>query len=84
MLAWINTLVGRALTVLIQLYQRTLSPDHGLLKSRHPLGYCRFQPTCSQYAIDAINLYGPIRGLWKSARRLARCHPFSKGGYDPA
>ncbi len=44
---------------------------------------CRFQPTCSQYAVLAIQRHGPIRGVWKSACRIARCHPWSEGGWDP-
>ncbi|QDT68269.1 Putative membrane protein insertion efficiency factor [Planctomycetes bacterium MalM25] len=44
---------------------------------------CRFQPTCSQYAVLAIRRHGPLRGAWKSARRIARCHPWSEGGWDP-
>ena len=44
---------------------------------------CRFTPTCSRYAVEAIRKYGPVRGAWKAAARVARCHPFSKGGYDP-
>ena len=47
-------------------------------------GHCRFHPTCSQYAIDAVNKYGAARGAWKTVRRLARCHPFGGKGYDPA
>jgi len=47
-------------------------------------GHCRFQPTCSQYAIDAITQYGAIRGGWKTVKRLVRCHPFGGKGYDPA
>ena len=47
-------------------------------------GHCRFTPTCSQYAIDAIQKYGPWKGSWKTLRRLARCHPFGGKGYDPA
>src|SRR3954454_22554593 len=46
-------------------------------------GQCRYQPTCSQYAIDAINKYGAWRGGWRAARRVARCHPWGRGGYDP-
>jgi putative membrane protein insertion efficiency factor len=61
---------------LVWLYRITLGPLMG--------GHCRFQPTCSQYAIDAINQYGPWRGLWKTIKRLARCHPFGGRGYDPA
>ena len=44
---------------------------------------CRFHPTCSQYAIDAIVLYGTIRGSWLAINRILRCHPFHPGGYDP-
>lgn len=80
---WFKILLGRFLVGLIKLYQKTISPDHGLFKHRHPLGYCRFQPTCSEYAIQAINKYGPIKGLIKTIWRLLRCNPFNKGGYDP-
>lgn len=44
---------------------------------------CRFYPTCSQYALDAIEEYGFIRGSWMSAKRIGKCHPFHPGGYDP-
>jgi putative membrane protein insertion efficiency factor len=44
---------------------------------------CRYQPTCSQYAIEAIRLHGAVRGSWLAAKRLGRCHPFHAGGYDP-
>ncbi len=47
-------------------------------------GQCRFQPTCSQYAIDAINKYGAFRGVWRGFRRILRCHPWGGKGYDPA
>jgi putative membrane protein insertion efficiency factor len=47
-------------------------------------GNCRFHPSCSQYAIDAVNKYGPWRGSWRAAKRVARCHPFGGKGYDPA
>jgi putative membrane protein insertion efficiency factor len=45
---------------------------------------CRFQPTCSAYFIDAVRKYGPVRGGWKGLCRIARCHPWSEGGPDPA
>jgi putative membrane protein insertion efficiency factor len=44
---------------------------------------CRFLPTCSQYAIEAVERYGAIRGMWLAAKRLLRCNPLFKGGYDP-
>jgi putative membrane protein insertion efficiency factor len=47
-------------------------------------GHCRYEPSCSQYAIDAINKYGPWRGAWKALRRISRCHPWGGRGYDPA
>lgn len=47
-------------------------------------GHCRFEPSCSQYMIDAVRKHGPIRGGWRGTKRICRCHPFSRGGYDPA
>ncbi|MFA6078438.1 MAG: membrane protein insertion efficiency factor YidD [Candidatus Omnitrophota bacterium] len=45
---------------------------------------CRFYPSCSGYAIEAIEKYGVLLGMWKSIKRILKCHPLSKGGYDPA
>lgn len=56
-------------------YQRLISP---LLPPA-----CRFAPTCSEYAAEAITGHGVIRGIWLAALRLGRCHPFSRGGFDP-
>lgn len=44
---------------------------------------CRFTPTCSEYALEAVKRYGPRKGMWLSLKRIAKCHPFHKGGYDP-
>jgi putative membrane protein insertion efficiency factor len=67
---------GRAIVVAsIDMYQRIISP---LLPSA-----CRFYPTCSQYMRDAVERYGVAKGVWMGVRRLARCHPFHAGGFDP-
>ncbi|MEW6162483.1 MAG: membrane protein insertion efficiency factor YidD [Nitrospirota bacterium] len=63
------------LILLITMYRYIISP---LL----PMS-CRFIPTCSEYAMEAIEKYGTMRGLYLSLRRLLRCHPFHPGGYDP-
>ena len=68
-------MVSRLLLALITLYRWTLSP---LLGPR-----CRFHPSCSHYTFDAIRTHGALRGSWLGLRRLARCHPWHPGGYDP-
>lgn len=65
----------RALLMLIRFYQSAVSP---FTPPR-----CRYIPTCSQYAREAIEKYGAGKGSYLAARRLLRCHPFHKGGYDP-
>lgn len=60
---------------LIQFYQIAISPYTGT--------HCRFQPTCSEYALGAIKLHGLVFGLWLMTKRLLKCHPACKGGYDP-
>jgi putative membrane protein insertion efficiency factor len=70
-----SRLAGGLLVAAIRAYQWTFSPWLGPA--------CRFEPTCSQYAIEAVQRHGPIRGSWLAAKRLARCHPLGDHGYDP-
>ena len=59
----------------IRFYQKHITPG---LPPR-----CRYIPTCSEYALEAVEKYGAVKGGWLAAKRIARCHPFHKGGYDP-
>jgi hypothetical protein len=72
---WLSAVLAGGLIGLARLYQATLSP----LIGRH----CRFQPTCSNYFIEAVRLRGPLVGTALGIWRILRCHPFSRGGYDP-
>jgi len=74
-MASIGLLPQQLLALLIRGYQRLLSP---LLPPS-----CRFHPSCSQYALEAIHRHGALKGSWLAVRRLARCHPFNAGGFDP-
>lgn len=76
---------------LIKTYQKTISPDHGstpitvsgFFSFWAQTGACRFYPTCSEYAHEAIQKKGFASGSILAIKRISRCHPFSKGGYDP-
>ena len=71
----LTALPRRILAGLIRLYQLVISPALPAA--------CRFTPSCSHYAHEAITRHGALRGSWLAARRLARCHPFHPGGFDP-
>jgi len=73
----------KILLFIIKIYQHTLSLDHGPLKFLRPHGQCKFYPTCSVYTSQAIEASGALKGSWRGLKRLIRCHPWSKGGYDP-
>lgn len=64
-----------AILLLLRFYRRFISPLFGPT--------CRFEPTCSQYAMQAVERHGALKGGWLTLRRLLRCHPFHPGGYDP-
>lgn len=68
-------MLQRALIGVIRFYRKALSP------LKPPV--CRFEPTCSAYALEAIERYGSLRGGWLALRRILRCQPFCRGGYDP-
>lgn len=72
---WLVEVPRRSALLLIRGYQRFISPAFP--------PSCRFTPTCSTYALTSIGRYGLIKGGWLAARRVARCHPWSPGGYDP-
>ncbi|WP_093138077.1 membrane protein insertion efficiency factor YidD [Pseudoxanthomonas sp. GM95] len=74
-MAYHRAMLQRALIALLRGYKRFISP---LLGPR-----CRFEPSCSVYAMDAIARFGVLRGSWMAAARVGRCHPFHPGGYDP-
>lgn len=67
---------------LIVIYQRTISPDHGVYKIFFPNGFCKYYPSCSEYTRQAILKYGLIWGTFKGLWRVLRCNPCSKGGVD--
>ena len=66
---------ARLLTLAITGYRRYISPLTG--------PHCRFVPSCSAYALEAVRAHGALRGSWLAARRIGRCHPFHPGGLDP-
>lgn len=65
----------RVILLLLGFYRRFISPLFG--------PKCKFYPSCSLYMIEAVERYGVIKGVWMGAKRLVRCNPFSRGGYDP-
>jgi len=76
-------MIKPAVLKIIRVYQKFLSPDQGLFRQGHPYGVCRYRPTCSEYAEQAIECYGVWSGAGLAIKRIFRCHPWHKGGYDP-
>ena len=72
---WLRRLLTTILRLMIRFYQVAISPAKP--------GCCRYYPTCSTYTLQAIEKYGPFKGSWLGCKRILRCHPFHKGGYDP-
>ncbi len=71
----LNRWLSNILTAVVQLYKKFISP-------LTPAS-CRYQPTCSSYMLEAIELHGPVKGLCMGLKRIARCHPWGGSGYDP-
>jgi putative membrane protein insertion efficiency factor len=74
-LRYVGKALGWILILPIKLYQKCISPF------TPPM--CRFQPTCSHYAVEAIRKHGPFKGFWLAVKRILRCHPWGGSGYDP-
>lgn len=70
-----KSLLTAPLILLVKLYQYAISPMLGRS--------CRFHPTCSEYAVEALQRHGAFKGLWLAVRRIGRCHPWHPGGFDP-
>ena len=68
-------MIRAVMLALVRFYRRFISP---LLPPA-----CRFEPSCSLYSLEAIEMHGALRGGWLTLKRLARCHPFNRGGFDP-
>ena len=75
MLKALGTVLAWPLRALVQLYRVAISPWLGV--------NCRFQPTCSEYALQALRRHGAFRGSWLAAKRIGRCHPWGGSGHDP-
>ena len=72
---FVGSLVKNVLLFMIRAYQALLSPLF--------YGSCRFHPSCSHYAAEAVEVHGPVKGAWLALGRLLRCQPFCRGGFDP-
>lgn len=71
----LNRWLSKILTAFVQFYRKFISP-------LTPAS-CRYQPTCSSYMLEAIDIHGPIKGFWLGIKRIGRCHPWGSSGYDP-
>ena len=71
----VKEILSLPLILLVRFYQKFISP--------YKPSCCRFTPTCSQYALEALRKYGPLKGSWLAFERIIRCHPWGGSGYDP-
>jgi putative membrane protein insertion efficiency factor len=75
--------MAKIIIFFINIYQKTLSPDHGPLRAHYPHGFCKYYPSCSEYTKQSVEKHG-IYGLYLGFLRIIKCNPFSKGGIDLA
>lgn len=75
MRGWPTLILTKLILGVVYVYRVTLRPFLG--------GQCRFQPTCSEYMIQAVHKYGPVKGGWKGIKRIGRCQPWGGSGFDP-
>ena len=78
---YLRRLPSTCCVLLVRIYQLTLSPAKNVLLG--PSGHCRFQPSCSDYAVEALKTHGAVAGSWLAAKRVCRCHPWGAFGEDP-
>jgi putative membrane protein insertion efficiency factor len=73
----------KTLLLLIRIYQKTISLDHGFISNFFPTRVCRFHPSCSEYTYQSVDKFGILKGVILGSKRVLRCHPWNDGGYDP-
>ncbi|HEV8601188.1 MAG TPA: membrane protein insertion efficiency factor YidD [Patescibacteria group bacterium] len=78
---YISKILAYPIVALVWIYQKTLSPDHGLIKFLFPYGYCKFYPSCSTHALLVLQTEG-LLGLGKILKRVGSCNPKNVGGFD--
>ena len=78
----VTAIPKKFILLVIRFYQKTLSPDHGLLKAKFPYGYCRYYPSCSAYGYESIQRHGLIKGIVYTVLRISRCVPWKSSKVD--
>jgi hypothetical protein len=79
----LDRFIQKGILAAIDLYQKTISPDHGWGRLFFPNFGCRYYPTCSEYLKQSVLKHGLVAGFYSGIKRIGRCHPLSRGGYDP-
>ncbi len=83
LIKYLSLPVKIAVLLVIKIYQKTLSFDHGPLAKVFPFWGCRYHPSCSNYTYEAISSFGVIKGSYLGFKRILRCNPWNMGGHDP-